>query len=169
MVELGEESQHERVASEVGLGVLEDHIPLQYKYTAGVAGDRFLQLLRQGKIQASRCEKCDKLFLPPKIFCKDCFSQLNEWRDVPEEGGYLYSFTMVKKSGKHRKDKDDDSEDVLVALVKYDRIEGGLLGTLKKGREEPKIGMRLRPVFRQKAERKGDLSDIEYFERVSSP
>lgn len=152
----------EKITSETKLGVLQDHIPLQYKYTAGVAGDRFLQLLKQGKLQASRCEKCNKLYLPPKIFCKECFSQLNEWKDVPEDSAYLYSFTEVKK-----KDEAESGTKGIIALVKFDGVEGGIIGKLKSSREEPRIGMRVRPVFRQKGDRKGDLSDIEYFEKAN--
>lgn len=130
-----------------------DHIPLQWKYTAGVAGERFLQLLKQGKLQASVCKNCNKLYLPPKIFCKECFEQLSEWREVPNDSGYLYSFTLVKED--------------LIALVKFDGVDGGLLGRLKKGREEPHIGMKVGVVFRRKEDRKGDISDIEYFERAT--
>jgi uncharacterized OB-fold protein len=148
----------EKITNETKIGILQDHIPLQYKYTAGVAGDRFLHLLKQGKLQASHCPKCKKLYLPPKIFCKECFSQLNEWKDVPEDSAYLYSFTLVSKEG-------GDKE--LVALVKFDGIEGGILGRLKTSKQEPKIGMKVRPIFKRKEERVGDLSDIEYFERLS--
>jgi uncharacterized protein len=150
----------EKVTSETKIGVLEDHIPLNYRYTAGVAGDRFLQLLKQGKIQASQCPRCNKLYLPPKIFCKDCFSQLNEWKDLPEDSAYVYSFTTVRTNGK------GESKE-LIALVKFEGVEGGILGRLKSSREEPKIGMKVRPVFRQKADRIGSLSDIEYFEKVN--
>lgn len=128
-----------------------DHIPLQWKYTAGVAGERFLQLLKQGKLQASVCRNCNKLYLPPKIFCKECFAQLSEWRDVPHEG-YVYSFTAVKGEW--------------IALVKFDGVEGGLLGRLKKTRDAPRIGLKVAPTFKKKEERIGDISDIEYFERT---
>ncbi len=131
----------------------EDHIPLQWKYTAGVAGERFLQLLKQGKIQSSVCRNCNKAYLPPKIFCKECFAQLNEWRDVPSDGGYVYSFTVVNEE--------------IIVLVKFDGIDGGLLGRLKKGKEEPRIGMKVKTVFRRKEDRKGEISDIDYFERLA--
>jgi uncharacterized protein len=147
----------EEMTNETKIGILQDHIPLQYKYTAGIAGDRFLQLLKQGKLQASHCPKCNKLYLPPKIFCKECFSQLNEWRDIPEDSAYLYSFTSVRSEGGKE----------LIALVKFDGVEGGILGRLKSSREEPKIGMKVRPVFKQKSERTGDLSDIEHFEKLN--
>jgi uncharacterized OB-fold protein len=148
----------EKITNETKIGINHDHIPLNYKYTAGVAGDRFLQLLKRGKFQASHCPRCNKLYLPPKIFCKDCFSQLNEWKDVREESGFLYSFTSVVNAKGRRE---------LVALVKFDGVEGGILGKLKSSREEPKIGMKVKPVFKQKSERVGDLSDIEYFEKLN--
>jgi uncharacterized OB-fold protein len=149
----------EKITNETKIGILQDHIPLQYKYSAGVAGDRFLQLLKQGKLQASRCAKCNKLYLPPKIFCKECFSQLNEWKDIAEDSGYVYSFTSVSNEEAGRQE--------LIALVKFDGVEGGILGRLKSSREEPRIGIRVRPVFKQKSERIGDLSDIQYFEKVN--
>jgi uncharacterized OB-fold protein len=148
----------EKISNQTEIGINQDHIPLNYKYTAGVAGDRFLQLLRQGKLQASHCPNCNKLYLPPKIFCKECFAQLNEWRDVPEESGYLYSFTSVTNAQGKRD---------LVALVKFEGVEGGILGRLKSSKEEPKIGMKVKPVFKQKNERIGDLSDIEHFEKTN--
>ena len=133
-----------------------DHIPLEWKYTAGVAGDRFLQLLKQGKIMASHCKNCNKLFLPPKIFCKDCFVQVDDWKDVPVDGGYVYSFTALKT---------DSGKRETIVIVKYSGVEGGLLGKFRSGKEEPKINMKVKAVFRQKHARRGSISDIEYFEK----
>jgi len=137
-----------------------DHIPLQWKYTAGVAGERFLQLLKQGKLQASVCRSCNKLYLPPKIFCMDCFEQLNEWRDVPSDDGYIYSFTTIREGS--------EGERETLVLVKFEGVEGGLLGRLRETKgEKPRIGMKVRAVFKPKQNRKGDLSDIDYFEKVT--
>lgn len=119
-----------------------------------MAGDRFFALLKQGKIQASVCKGCGKAFIPPKIYCKDCFVQINDWKDVPEDAAYLYSFTEVGGQ--------------IVALVKFEGFEGGILGRLK-GKETPKIGMKLKPVFKQKDLRTGDLADIAYFEKHVVP
>ena len=46
----------------------------------------------------------------------------------------------------------------VIVLVKFEGIEGGLLGRLKTGREEPRIGMKVRPVFKKKDQRKGGLN-----------
>ena len=149
----------EKISNNAELKTWRDHIPLDWKYTAGEAGERFLQLLKQGKIQASVCRSCGKNFLPPKIFCKDCFVQLTEWKEVPEDTATIYSFTKVGASG-------GNYHSQLVVLVKFEGVEGGLLGRFKAGREEPRIGMKVKPVFKKKDQRKGELSDIEYFEKV---
>jgi len=149
----------EKISNNAELKTWRDHIPLDWKYTAGEAGERFLQLLKQGKIQASVCRSCGKNFLPPKIFCKDCFVQLTEWKEVPEDTATIYSFTKVGASG-------GTYHSQLIVLVKFEGVEGGLLGRFKAGREEPRIGMKVKPVFKKKDQRKGELSDIEYFEKV---
>jgi uncharacterized protein len=148
----------EKISNNAELRTWRDHIPLDWKYTAGEAGERFLQLLKQGKIQASVCRSCGKTYLPPKIFCKDCFIQVTEWREVPDDSGSIYSFTSVQAK--------DGNASQLIVLVKFEGIEGGLLGRFKTGREEPRIGMKVKPVFKKKDQRKGELSDIEYFEKV---
>jgi uncharacterized protein len=149
----------EKTSNNAELRTWRDHIPLGWKYTAGVAGERFLQLLKQGTIQASVCRSCGKTFLPPKIFCKDCFIQLTEWKEVSPETASIYSFTKVRS-------QDENSPPQVVVLIKFEGVEGGLLGKFKPGREEPRIGMKVKPVFRKKESRKGELSDIEYFEKA---
>jgi len=145
----------ERLRNNEEMRTWKDHIVLQYNYTAGVAGDRFLQLLKHGKIQASVCKVCGKSFVPPKIFCKDCFVQLDEWKDVPEDSAYVYSFTSGNK----------EARDAIV-LVKFDGFEGGLIGKFKpSASQKPEIGMKVRPVFKPRDDRKGELSDIAYFEK----
>jgi uncharacterized protein len=150
----------EKTSNNSQIKTVRDHIPLEWKYTAGVAGERFLQVLKQGKIQASVCRSCSKNFLPPKIFCKDCFIQLTEWREVPDDSGSIYSFTKIVSP-----DKKEDAGRIIV-IVKFEGVEGGLLGKFKTGREEPRIGMRVKPVFKKRELRKGELSDIEYFEKI---
>jgi uncharacterized OB-fold protein len=154
----------EKISSEADVRTWTDHIPLQWKYTAGVAGDRFLRLLMQGKIQASYCKNCGKTYLPPKIYCRDCFAQLNEWKEVPEDSGSIYSYTMVPRKS-HDESREPDKQ--VIVLVRFEGVEGGILGRLKTSKDEkPRIGTKVRPVFKPKNARIGDLSDIEYFEKI---
>src|SRR3989441_12098250 len=59
-----------------------DHI-----YTSGVAGERFFIALRdEGRMLASRGTVCKLDYLPPRMFCEDCFAELTEYVDVAQAG-----------------------------------------------------------------------------------
>src|SRR3989442_1307201 len=65
----------------------EGNVEADYIYTSGVAGERFFVALRdEGRILASRCTSCDLNYLPPRMFCEDCFAELTEYLDVPKMG-----------------------------------------------------------------------------------
>ena len=126
-------------------------LPLEYKYTAGVTGEKFLKLLRdEGAIYGSRCATCEKTFLPPKMYCDNCFEYIERFVKINEKG-YVYSYTHSKS-------------DKITALIKFKDVSGGLLhkleGVSAKG---VKIGMPVRPVLKTKDKRVVSLTDIEYF------
>jgi len=59
--------------------------PVKNIYTAGVAGQRFFEELKEnGKIYGSKCEKCGLTYVPARIYCEKCFNHLAEkdWVDV---------------------------------------------------------------------------------------
>src|SRR5437879_13543540 len=65
----------------------EGNMEADYIPTSGVAGERFFVALRdQGKMLASRCTACGLDYLPARLFCEDCFAELTEFVDVPQEG-----------------------------------------------------------------------------------
>ena len=57
----------------------EGDVEADYIYTSGVAGERFFVALRdEGRMLASRCTACMLDYLPPRMFCEDCFAELTE-------------------------------------------------------------------------------------------
>jgi uncharacterized protein len=50
-----------------------DAIPLRFDYSAGVAGEKFLRGLEKGEILAAACDKCGATYMPPKMYCVECF------------------------------------------------------------------------------------------------
>ena len=65
----------------------EGDVEADYIYTSGVAGERFFVALRdEGRMLASRCAACKLDYLPPRMFCEDCFAELTEYVDVPRAG-----------------------------------------------------------------------------------
>ncbi|AHC52256.1 DNA-binding protein [Sulfolobus acidocaldarius SUSAZ] len=105
----------------------------KYEYTVGPAGERFFQGLKENKIIGSKCKKCGKVYLPPRIYCEDCFTKIEEYVELKLDDAYLDSFTTIYQ--------DDDgqklAEPVHIGLLRFKGVNGGLFcyleGTPKKG------------------------------------
>ncbi len=132
-----------------------------YIYTPGVAGDRFFKALRdEGKLMASTCEGCKRIYLPPRMYCDRCFSELDKWVEV-ESTGVVDTFTIVHED----KDGNKLSEPILVAFIRIDKTDGGLIHQLGGvDSKSVKIGMKVKAVIKDKGKRTGGLTDIDYFE-----
>jgi uncharacterized protein len=137
-----------------------DSIPLEYHYTAGVAGEEFRRELKQhGKFLTSKCPKCKTSYLPARMFCPTCFVETKE-RSTVNKPGYVYSYTAVSKdrSGKRLQ------APVVVAMVKFEGVTGGIVHRLEDADpEKVTIGLKLEPVLKDSVTRTGALTDVLYF------
>jgi len=133
-----------------------------YVYTLGIAGEKFFSGLREGRIIGSRCPSCGAVWVPPSLYCPECFEETAEWVEVPDEGT-VYTFTVahVDADGKPLEEPE------IYALILLDGARGGLLHKLGEVRpEEAYIGMRVKAVWAPEGERKGAITDIKYFRPV---
>ncbi len=131
-----------------------------YIYTAGVAGERFYIALRdEEKLLATRCEKCNITFMPPRLYCDNCFTELASFMEVPSKGVIeSYTITYFDRDGQAL------PEPEILAFVKIDKTDGGLIHRIGEIKPESlKIGSKVTAVFEAKKERKGALTDIKYF------
>src|SRR5207237_1035064 len=104
----------------------EGNMEADYIYTSGVAGERFFVALRDGgKMLASRCVACNLDYLPPRLFCEDCFAELSEFVDVPPEGR-VAAVTMAHLDRRGT----PVSRPQVWALVTFEGIRGGLVHRL---------------------------------------
>jgi uncharacterized OB-fold protein len=55
---------------------------------------RFWGELKQGKVLATKCTKCGKLYFPPSADCPDCLSSEMEWVELSSEAE-VETFTHV--------------------------------------------------------------------------
>jgi len=135
-------------------------IPVGSLYTAGLAGQMFLEALKEkGEILGSRCEKCDKVYVPAAIFCESCFSELKEHKPVKPEGEVV-SFTVCH----HDVDGNALTPPRIAAAV---RLDGASSVLIHNGLGEPskwKIGARAK--VKLAAAREGSILDIEGFELI---
>ncbi|MCL7451910.1 MAG: Zn-ribbon domain-containing OB-fold protein [Anaerolineae bacterium] len=114
------------------------------------------------RIVGTRCHVRGLTYVPATMFCERCFSELDDWVEVPSRGR-VFTYTMLYR------DLDDEvlAQPAVLAYVKLDDCDGGLVHHL--GEVEPEevlIGLEVEAVFKDAAERKGSILDIQYFRPV---
>jgi uncharacterized OB-fold protein len=133
-------------------------LPVTSRYTYGIAGDKFFRAIKEdGKIFGAYCPKCERTYVPAVIFCERCMSDLDNWVDVGSVG-IVHTFTLLYENydGTARDDPDN------IAMISFG--DGGLIHRL--GEIEPEnifIGMSVKAIFKDAAERQGSIQDILYF------
>jgi len=138
-------------------------IPLQSRYTMGLAGERFFHALKdEARLLATYCPNCDYTYLPPRIYCERCFSELEEWVEVPNHGR-VYAYTVVHCD----LDEKPLAKPQIVALIEMDGCDSVFVHLLDGvDPDDVCIGMEVRAVFQSKARRTGEITDIAYFRPV---
>jgi len=61
-------------------------IALPYRLSYGPTWTRFLNALQEKQILATRCQKCERVLVPARTFCPQCFVDTEEWLEVSQEG-----------------------------------------------------------------------------------
>ena len=136
------------------------NLPLEYLYTAGLAGERFFRELRdKERLLGTSCTKCKVTYLPPRLYCERCFRTLEKWAPIPKRGT-IYTFTISYADT----EGNPILEPTIFAFIAFKGITGGLLHKIGEATpEEIKIGLPVTPVFEAKGKRTGSILDIKYF------
>jgi uncharacterized OB-fold protein len=131
----------------------------QYVYTSGIAGDKFFNELKNGNILGTHCKKCGKVYVPSRMYCEECFVELDDWVTV-ENNGVVDTFTVVHV------DRDENLLDTpeVWGVIHMEGTDGGFVHKLNVSLEDIKIGMPVKAVFKSKKDREGRITDIKYFE-----
>jgi uncharacterized OB-fold protein len=141
-----------------------DSIPLEYHYTAGVAGEEFRRELRDnGRFLVSKCSKCKSTYIPARMYCPSCFIEMKDQFPI-DKPGYVYSFTSVNRD---RAGVETDSP-ITVGLVKFEGVKGGIVHFLEVDPDQISIGMKVAPSLKNLSERTGAITDIRAFKPVST-
>jgi len=141
-------------------------MPVQFRYTLGTAGARFFETLKKkGTLAVTRCAECGKTYLPPRVYCENCFADLQgSWMEV-EPRGRIHTFTLVhldREGGRLRQPE-------IAAYVRIDGTDGGLVTRLLNVRpEDVRIDLPVEGVLLPTRQRKGALDDIAGFAPIGS-
>jgi uncharacterized protein len=139
-----------------------DSIPLEFHYTAGVAGEMFRrELKKNGRFLLSKCPKCKNSYVPARMFCPSCFVETKETRAI-DEPGYVYSYTTV-----NRNRTGEPGKAVTLALIKFEGVEGGIIHRLEDNTaDKVSFGMKVVPILRDEPDRTGALTDVVSFKQA---
>jgi len=64
-------------------------------FTAETKAADFISFLEKGKVEATKCKKCGRIYFPPRMQCADDLSSDVEWIDL-SDSGKLLTYTTVQ-------------------------------------------------------------------------
>ncbi|MDP2675382.1 MAG: Zn-ribbon domain-containing OB-fold protein [Dehalococcoidia bacterium] len=133
---------------------------LRYAWDTGIAIGRFLEELKNGRIIGRTCHKCERVLVPPRMFCERCFRPTDGWQFV-QDSGTVNTFSISHL----RWDASRIEDPILVAVIEIDGTSHGgflhYLGEVKP--DEIRIGMKVKAAWKPPEERTGSIRDIRYF------
>lgn len=149
----------EKITDPKDVRLVEGYIPLEHRYTPGVAGEAFFASLRNGEFLASRCDRCGVVYCPNRIFCERCMGELEADTTVGPRGR-LESFTVVY-AGVEGEPLDEPRT---IGLVRLDGADTVLVHELV-GFDDPgpQIGDEVEADFKPKNQREGSILDLRGF------
>ena len=142
--------------------IYEGQIYIPNTYTAGTVGTRVLAELRDKKrILGMRCPTCNRVYVPARSTCHECFEQIDEWVHVSDKGT-LQTYTVVYEPNVAQ----PVEAPIVYGIIQLDGADNGFLHMLGGvDVENLCIGMRVQAVFKE--ERTGSVLDIRYFKPLS--
>ncbi|TFF93604.1 MAG: Zn-ribbon domain-containing OB-fold protein [Promethearchaeota archaeon] len=136
---------------------IRDRIHIDYKYTYGSQSKFFIDLMNEKKLQGTKCKKCGKVWMPPRVGCSDCFED-TDWIELPHTGEIMVS-TIVWYTTSDFIQKIPYG----IAFIKLDNADTGMLqGVFSENLVPSKIrkGQKVRAVFKTKEKREGKMTDF---------
>ena len=134
---------------------------LRYAWDTGEAIGRYLAELKEGRLIARSCRKCERVMIPPRMYCERCFRPTDDWVYV-KDSGTVNTFSLCYVSWDVRRLKQPE----IPAVIEIDGASPGMgiLHLLRK--VNPKsvhIGMRVAAVWKPPSQRTGSITDIAYW------
>jgi uncharacterized OB-fold protein len=137
---------------------------LQYARDTGQAIGRYLAELKEGRLIARSCRQCERVMIPPRMFCERCFRPTDEWVYVKDTGKIL-TFSLCYVSWDVRRLRQPE----IPAVIEIDGASPGMgiLHLVKKVTpRQVRIGTAVRAVWKPKPKRMGSVTDIAYWEPI---
>ena len=149
---------------------IRDRIAINYKYTMGGQSKFFIELKNSKKLLGTKCTKCGKTWMPPRMNCSDCYEPAN-WVEMKQTGTIDISTIVWYTTSAFIK-----SVPYSIGFIKLDGAQTGMLqGIFSENLVPSKVkkGSRVKAVFIK--EREGKMTDFffvpedEYETWISKP
>lgn len=142
--------------------IVDGKLALPYQYFAGRTGSRFLISLRdQKKIYGVKCEKCKKVFVPPRSTCEVCFAEISENTVDLGNQGVVTGFTVIRYEEPHQPVKPP----YILAMIQLEGADTPITHIVKGVPvSKMKTGMKVEAVFAKKPA--NTMMNIECFRPV---
>lgn len=134
----------------------------KYLYTSGKAGEDFFEGLIEGKILANECPECNKVYVPPRLYCEDCFTRTKDEYKELEGTGTVECYTVATINTYDEKLEEPE----IWAIIEMDGADSGLTHKIEADPEEVESGLKVEAVLRPENEREGTIKDIKHFEPI---
>lgn len=149
---------------------IRDRIKIEYRYTMGGQSKFFIELMENKKLLGTKCTKCGKTWMPPRINCSDCYAPA-DWVELKKTGTIEVSTIVWYTTSAFIK-----AIPYAIGFIKLDGAETSLLqGIFSENLVPSKVkkGRRVKAVFLK--EREGKMTDFffvpedEYEKWINKP
>lgn len=134
---------------------IRDRIAINYKYSLGGQSKFFIELMNNKKILGTKCTKCGKTWMPPRINCSDCYVPA-EWVEMKQTGTIEVSTIVWYTTSAFIK-----AIPYAIGYIKLDGAQTAFLqGIFSENLVPSKVkkGSRIKAVFLK--EREGKMTDF---------
>jgi len=104
---------------------------------------KFWQGLKEGKIYATKCQKCGRLHFPPVADCGDCGSSNVKWTELDGQGEIETFTQVVVKPASF-----SNESNYIVAIARLKEGVRALAWLIGVERKDVQVGMKVRLVAR---------------------
>ncbi|MBD3253830.1 MAG: DNA-binding protein [Candidatus Lokiarchaeota archaeon] len=138
--------------------VFKGRIKVPYKHTAGAYVEKFMtDIGKENKIMGVKCPKCNKVFVPPKMVCFECFEKMEEWVEVGNQGT-IKGFTVIT----HNTEVMPLDPPFAYGIIRLDGADTDFIHLINEGDPSKiEVGQRVEAVFKPKPRKR--ILDIKFF------
>ena len=146
---------------------LQKILEIPYHYSGGVQVSRFLRELKYNKrFVGVKCPNCGKIYVPPRIVCKECFVKTEEFVQVSDKGTVI-GYTVTSVPYTNPRTGEPKRLPFTTGYIRLDGSDSNILHRLEELDEKKlKTGMRVLDVFNEDCT--GDhFFDIKFFRTIA--